>query len=166
MTISSAWLDRRCRRHSQIGWHWLSNWSQLSIPKTPSESERHLGIVVREWAAHYNHGRLPRSLGPGIPDPPTVLLVRARIQRHQLLWDNLIKKRPVLEDCILNIESKRPRCEPDEVFAQHSVRSSWWQERSRTSARKSAGHDASRSNSSSPLLRRFYFYIDSEDTPA
>ena len=56
-------------------------------------NERHLRIVVRDWAAHYNHGRPHRSLGPGIPDPPTGLLVRAQMQRHQLPRDNLIKKK-------------------------------------------------------------------------
>ena len=59
-------------------------------------NERHLRIVAREWAAHYNHGRPHQSLGPGIPDPPTGLLVRAQMLRHQLPRDNLIKKRPVL----------------------------------------------------------------------
>jgi len=59
-------------------------------------NERHLRIVVREWATHYNHGRPHRSLGPGIPDPPTGLLVRSQMQRHQLPRDNLIKKRPIL----------------------------------------------------------------------
>jgi hypothetical protein len=51
-------------------------------------NERHLRIVAPEWAAHYNHGRLRRSLGPGIPDPPTGLLVRAQMQRHQLARDD------------------------------------------------------------------------------
>jgi Integrase core domain len=32
-------------------------------------NERHLRMVGREWAAHYNHGRPHRSLGPGIPAP-------------------------------------------------------------------------------------------------
>ena len=83
-------------------------------------NERHLRMVVREWAAHYNHGRPHRSLGPGIPDPPTGLLVRAQMQRHQFPKDSLIKKGPSSGDCIMNIESKRLRHEPDEVSAQHT----------------------------------------------
>ncbi len=31
-------------------------------------NERHLRSVLREWVAHYNHGRPHASLGPGIPD--------------------------------------------------------------------------------------------------
>jgi hypothetical protein len=34
--------------------------------------------------------------------------------------DSLFEKRPVLEDCIMNIESRRLRREPDEVIAQHN----------------------------------------------
>jgi putative transposase len=33
-------------------------------------TERHLRRVLTEWVAHYNRGRPPASLGPGIPDPP------------------------------------------------------------------------------------------------
>jgi len=32
-------------------------------------NERHVRMLAREWAVHYNQGRLHRSLGPGIPEP-------------------------------------------------------------------------------------------------
>jgi transposase InsO family protein len=32
-------------------------------------NERHVRRVLKEWVAHYNHGRPHASLGPGIPDP-------------------------------------------------------------------------------------------------
>jgi putative transposase len=31
-------------------------------------NERHLRRILKEWVAHYNHGRPHSSLGPGIPD--------------------------------------------------------------------------------------------------
>lgn len=34
-------------------------------------NEKHVRTLVREWAAHYNHGRPHTILKPGIPDPPT-----------------------------------------------------------------------------------------------
>jgi hypothetical protein len=86
-------------RFALLFWSRWFHWrSALVVVKSGlvSCSERHLRIVVREWAAHYNHGRPHRSLGPGIPDPPTGLLIRAQMQRHQLPRDRLIKKRPVL----------------------------------------------------------------------
>ena len=43
-------------------------------------NERHLRIVAREWAAHYNHARPHQSLGHGIPDPPTGLLSERKCQ--------------------------------------------------------------------------------------
>jgi len=33
-------------------------------------NERHLRGILRQWVAHYNHGRPHTSLGPGIPDAP------------------------------------------------------------------------------------------------
>jgi putative transposase len=52
--------------------------SRLVIPL----SEKHLRKLVREWPAHYNHGRPHLSLGPGIPDPPRALPVKMRPGRH------------------------------------------------------------------------------------
>ena len=31
-------------------------------------NERHVRRILKEWAAHYNHGRPHSSLGPGVPD--------------------------------------------------------------------------------------------------
>jgi transposase InsO family protein len=59
-------------------------------------NERHLRMLVREWAVHYNQGRPHRSLGPGIPDPAPGLPVRRQVQRHQVPGDFLIKKKAVL----------------------------------------------------------------------
>jgi transposase InsO family protein len=33
--------------------------------------EKHLRSIVREWIAHYNHGRPHRSLGPGLSERKT-----------------------------------------------------------------------------------------------
>jgi len=32
-------------------------------------NDRHLRVILKEWAAHYNRGRPHSSLGPGIPEP-------------------------------------------------------------------------------------------------
>ena len=45
-------------------------------------NERHLRQILREWVAHYNHGRPHSSLGPGIPDRKTTL--PCRTHRHRL----------------------------------------------------------------------------------
>ena len=34
-------------------------------------SESPLRLILKEWVNHYHAGRSPRSLGPGVPDPPT-----------------------------------------------------------------------------------------------
>jgi putative transposase len=59
-------------------------------------SEKHLRKLVREWSAHYNHGRPHLSLGPGIPDPPRGLLVKQQPGRHIIPYNSLIRKRPIL----------------------------------------------------------------------
>ena len=48
------------------------------IPLTQS----HLRVVLKHWVAHYNKGRPHASLGPGIPDPPSVLPVTPLKNRH------------------------------------------------------------------------------------
>jgi hypothetical protein len=35
-------------------------------------SESHLRLILRSWVGHYNQGRPRMSLGPGVPDPPTM----------------------------------------------------------------------------------------------
>ena len=37
-------------------------------------TENHLRRLLQEWVLHYNAGRPPISLGPGIPQPPVSLL--------------------------------------------------------------------------------------------
>ena len=37
-------------------------------------NERHLKLILKSWATHFNHGRPHMSLGPGIPAP---------LQQHQ-----------------------------------------------------------------------------------
>ncbi|MGH8291704.1 MAG: integrase core domain-containing protein, partial [Steroidobacteraceae bacterium] len=37
-------------------------------------SEAHLRVVLKTWIGHYNRGRPHMALGPGIPDPPTVVV--------------------------------------------------------------------------------------------
>ena len=59
-------------------------------------NERHLRRVTREWTAHYNHARLHKSLGPGIPAPPPGLPVRRQIHRHEDSEGFLIKKKSIL----------------------------------------------------------------------
>jgi transposase InsO family protein len=59
-------------------------------------NERHLRMLAREWAVHYNQARPHKSLGPGIPDPPPGLPVRGQVQRHEVPEGFLIKKESVL----------------------------------------------------------------------
>jgi putative transposase len=35
-------------------------------------SESHLRLILKLWVGHYNQGRPHMSLGPGVPDPPTM----------------------------------------------------------------------------------------------
>jgi hypothetical protein len=37
-------------------------------------SEGHLRSVLKSWVEHYNRGRPHSSLGPGVPDPPDMLV--------------------------------------------------------------------------------------------
>jgi transposase InsO family protein len=48
-------------------------------------SESHLRSILKAWVGHYNHGRPHMALGPGVPDPPLVL-VRPATQptRHRI----------------------------------------------------------------------------------
>jgi len=58
-------------------------------------NERHLKMVVNEFAAHYNRGRPHSSLGPGIPEPPQTE-VPASVHRHRLLAGYRVKSTPIL----------------------------------------------------------------------
>lgn len=59
-------------------------------------NERHVRMLAREWAVHYNQGRPHKSLGPGIPDPPPGSPVTAQIRRHAVSDGFSIKKKPIL----------------------------------------------------------------------
>jgi len=59
-------------------------------------NERHVRMLAREWAVHYNQGRPHKSLGPGIPDPPPGSPVTAQIRRHVVSDGFSIKKKPIL----------------------------------------------------------------------
>src|SRR6202023_1843856 len=48
-------------------------------------SAGHLRSILKLWVEHYNHGRPHTSLGPGVPDPPEILvMVRKLESRHRL----------------------------------------------------------------------------------
>jgi putative transposase len=59
-------------------------------------NERHVLLLVREWAVHYNQGRPHKSLGPGIPDPPSGLPVLQQIHRQAVSEGFAIKKKSIL----------------------------------------------------------------------
>ena len=40
-------------------------------------TERRLRMILAEWIPHYNRGRPHASLGPGMPEPPTVAAARS-----------------------------------------------------------------------------------------
>src|SRR5260370_42224209 len=58
-------------------------------------NERHLRQILRAWVSHYNRGRPPSSLGPGIPRQ-----LRAcpshRAHRHRLAIGEAVTLIPVL----------------------------------------------------------------------
>ena len=48
-------------------------------------SESHLRSILRAWVGHYNRGRPHMALGPGVPDPPSVVVPPAtRMTRHRI----------------------------------------------------------------------------------
>jgi putative transposase len=57
-------------------------------------SERHLRKILSEWVAHYNQGRPHASLGPGIPEPSALTVVRTA--GHRLPRGHLVVARPIL----------------------------------------------------------------------
>jgi len=59
-------------------------------------SERHLRTILREWVAHYNHGRPHSSLGPGIPDLCGKPFARPKLKRHELPAASRIRTKDVL----------------------------------------------------------------------
>ena len=48
-------------------------------------SEAHLRLTLKSWIGHYNHGRPHMSLGPGVPDTPTMpASAKYQKSRHRL----------------------------------------------------------------------------------
>jgi putative transposase len=59
-------------------------------------TEDHLRRMLRDWVAHYNHGRPHMSLGPGIPQPPVWLPIPLCGPRHRLPAHCRVVIRPIL----------------------------------------------------------------------
>ncbi len=59
-------------------------------------NETHLYGILKEWVAHYNEGRPHMSLGPGIPQPRSLLPVSRQTHRHQIPAGQRAEARPVL----------------------------------------------------------------------
>ena len=59
-------------------------------------NDKHLRLILREWAEHYNRARPHSSLGHGIPEPPEGLPVKPHAHRHRLPPGSRVVARPVL----------------------------------------------------------------------
>jgi transposase InsO family protein len=60
-------------------------------------SEAHLRAILKIWVEHYNRGRPHSSLGPGVPDPPKLLVsVRSSQSRHRLGEGLAVRSKSVL----------------------------------------------------------------------
>jgi putative transposase len=57
-------------------------------------TERHLRKILAEWVSHSNQGRPHTSLGPGIPEPPTLSVPRSA--GYQLPHGHRVADRPIL----------------------------------------------------------------------
>jgi putative transposase len=58
--------------------------------------EKHLRAILREWVAHYNHGRPHRSLGPGIPVRKPPAKFAAQTSRHHIPEGWRVVKKSIL----------------------------------------------------------------------
>jgi putative transposase len=58
-------------------------------------NQRHLRLILKEFARHYNRGRPHSSLGPGIPEPIQAS-VPAGVHRHKLPAEFRVALRPIL----------------------------------------------------------------------
>jgi hypothetical protein len=56
--------------------------------------QRHLSRILAEWVTHYNGARPHSRLGPGIPDPSSV--VAARLPDHQIPRTHRVTAKPIL----------------------------------------------------------------------
>lgn len=61
-------------------------------------SAAHLRAIFGEWVTHYNEGRPHKSLGLGVPDPPTVgtVVLRRPESRHRLAGRAVVMTKSVL----------------------------------------------------------------------
>jgi transposase InsO family protein len=59
-------------------------------------TENHLCRLLKNWLAHYNHGRPHSSLGPGLPDPPAGLPIKLQEHRHRIPDHLKVVSHPVL----------------------------------------------------------------------
>jgi transposase InsO family protein len=57
-------------------------------------NERHLRKILAEWVPHYNRSRPHASLGPGIPEPPTLTV--ARLAGHHIPQGYRVAAKPIL----------------------------------------------------------------------
>jgi transposase InsO family protein len=60
-------------------------------------SEAHLRSILKSWVEHYNRGRPPSMLGPGVPDPPPGAVVAPKSEsRHRLAAGALVLAKSIL----------------------------------------------------------------------
>jgi transposase InsO family protein len=60
-------------------------------------SESHLRSILSLWVGHYNRGRAHMALGPGVPDPPLMVVPPAtRLTRHRVDGRFGVRARSVL----------------------------------------------------------------------
>jgi transposase InsO family protein len=60
-------------------------------------SESHLRSILRTWVGHYNGGRPHMALGPGVPDPPLMVVPPATpLTRHRIDGRFGVRARSVL----------------------------------------------------------------------
>jgi putative transposase len=53
-------------------------------------SEARLRSILKSWVSHYNRGRPHMSLGPGIPDPPTMPASAGHPKSQHRFGDGLV----------------------------------------------------------------------------
>jgi putative transposase len=59
--------------------------------------ESHLRSILKAWVGHHNHGRPHMALGPGVPDPPLVLVWPATQPTRHRIGERLgVRARSVL----------------------------------------------------------------------
>jgi transposase InsO family protein len=59
-------------------------------------SAKHLQRILAQWIPHYNRERLHMALGPGLPQPSSLLPVSLQRQRHRLLDHLHVVASPIL----------------------------------------------------------------------